>query len=338
MLPLSFRRLGVLLLHVRWTLSILRRWWRRNVHLTSASHTLLVACSRVVGPQWLLLLLVSPTAIRVLIRRRSRTITIVRRRSIRIVVIKSVPRSIAGMMMIGSPTTISKVSIATVAISTIVSIKSIGSRRRFGRSGSRISTHVSVENPHKVASKITNARPFGRRQFLNSKEGILLGQHADFALDFFIHFFSRAKSRCDEGVQSSINQWCQSFAHGKNGRTFPAGRALLHRHVAFNDSKQVGSLVPNIRLALDQESIVIFLQRVIRQIGWQRLQFFQDRALQQLFFDGYWNSNGGIQPKAFSAVVSLCVSFRSSSSSSTFLGCLAFARNFRLCVQGCRSS
>lgn len=55
------------------------------------------------------------------------------------------------------------------------------------------SSHVSIQYTHEITTYISNRSTIDSREFFNGKDGILLREHANFALDLFVHFILRTE-------------------------------------------------------------------------------------------------------------------------------------------------
>ena len=121
------------------------------------------------------------------------------------------------------------------------------------------SSHVSIENPHKIGSNVSHLRSIDGHHFVNGRQGVLFRHHFEFGQDLVVSSqFLLGKVECQQPL---VNGWGQLVSHGNRGTPREQG-AFLDSHIPSHDPKEVGPMVPDPG-TLELDGIVVFLQGIV---------------------------------------------------------------------------
>ena len=126
--------------------------------------------------------------------------------------------------------------------------------------------HVSIENSHKVGSKISYRGSIHGCHFFDCRQCILFGKHLEFRLDLFVFrdFLMRTKATLDEFLKALVHRR-RDFVSHRDRRTPRMEGAFLNAHVTLDDTKEVGSVVSNSG-SLELYGVIVFLKGVVDEI------------------------------------------------------------------------
>jgi len=126
-----------------------------------------------------------------------------------------------------------------------------------------LTPHVSIQDSHEIASKVSNLSAFDTGQFVNRQEGILFREHSKLHPDLLAHFFIGTKLLSNQLLNPQVDGGSQGHAHAS---FFSCRSTFLDADITLNDSKEVGSMIANGTL-FDFDSIVVLGQSIVDQIG-----------------------------------------------------------------------